>query len=64
MNQFGCLWEINVHCLDPVCVRQTDPVWALDAEQALLMATDKVSKKYGKQGENWSKIEVYIKNIT
>lgn len=64
VDLFGCVWEVKVYCICPVCIRQTDSVMALDKEQALSIATEQVIKKYGKQGEAWNYVEVHMKNTT
>lgn len=51
-------WRIIVHCKNPICIRELEPVSALNGEQALILATEYTVKLFGKQGENWDHLDL------
>lgn len=57
-------WVVDVFCLDPNRCRRMGSVAALSEDQAIMMAEKKASEMFGKKGQGWIKVEVYITNTT
>lgn len=53
-------WAVDVFCLDPNRCRRMGSVAALSEDQAIMMAEKKASEMFGKKGQGWIKVEVYL----